>query len=240
MASIKYNAYGNTDQGLVRSRNEDAFLLNKELNVFAVADGLGGLPHGDIASQTAILELEKQLSDNAVKDSIDFDSIFKSVQDAVNNESKKVQGEFGIATTLTAAKIIGKTLFIGHIGDSGLFVFKKDQWMKLTTDHTMAQEMRDEAGAEKDIYIPDYYNHVLTQCIGQVKGLRVETIKYRLESGDRMLFYSDGVTKAWKVEELHELAFKSDGAESFARSIIEEANNRGGIDNVTAVAVFID
>jgi len=240
MNKISYRGYGQTDIGLERAKNEDAFTINEAYNFFAIADGLGGLPGGDVASQTAIQVLEEIVKEEAFEGGVDFASIFNKINAVILEKGKSFNSDFGIATTLTAGILDGDVMHIGHVGDTGIFVFKKDSWRKLTIDHTMAQQIRDEAESEEDIHIPDYYNHILTQCIGKSGKLVVETLDYEIEPGDRLLFYSDGVTKAWKTEELHVLSQESVDETAFVKKILEEGNNRGGIDNATAIAIFFD
>lgn len=237
MKSPTYDAFGETDKGLVRVINEDLFLINKEKNLFAIADGLGGLPQGDVASQLAIQTLASITS----KGTIDFKDAFEQINKVVNKAGKLINIDFGIGTTLTAITINNYKLQGGHAGDTGVFLFKKDCWIKLTKDHTMAEQMKDDAGEslQKDLYIPDYYNHVLTKCIGKENELKAQLFEQSLEPGDRILLYSDGVTKMLTPNELHQLAFEFKTSEKLVKKIIKEANARGGIDNITAIAIFI-
>lgn len=235
----KYQVYGNSNIGLVRKKNEDSFLINKQLDVFAVADGLGGLPYGDLASQAAIQELENQFKSLPDSQPPNYFEIVRSIKNAVIKKSIDLKCDFGIATTLTTIKLIEKTLHIAHVGDSGLFVFRKDLFTKLTTDHTMAQEMRHNADSE-NIYIPEYYNHILTECIGSSRDIHIEQKTYQVDSGDRLLLYTDGITKAFKQSELHNLSFKYDSPKDFVDHLISECNIRGGTDNATAIALFFD
>lgn len=235
MSLEKYDIFGASDKGLVRENNEDYFLIDLEDQVFAVADGLGGLPSGDVASKLAI----ETLKSFSTKERIEFETTFKAINKVVNERGIAINPDFGIGTTLTAIQLCDKQLFVGHVGDSGLFQFTKDHWMKWTKDHTMAEDIRDNAGAFKEeVIIPDYYNHILTQCLGKNDNLQVQTFELPLTSNDRLLLYSDGVTKAFTPEELHTLAFESTTAEQFVRTIIEKANSRGGVDNITAIAIF--
>jgi PPM family protein phosphatase len=232
----KYSIFGATDKGLVRESNEDSFLINLEEQLFAVADGLGGLPSGELASKLAI----ETLKSSATKELLDFKTVFKEINQVVNKTGSSINPDFGIGTTLTAIQIQNNQLFGGHVGDSGLFLFTKNQWLKLTKDHTMAEDIKDSAGPFKDqLTIPEYYNHILTQCLGKNDNLQVQTFQHALTPNDRLLLYSDGVTKAFSPEELHVLAFESISAEELVTTIIETANSRGGLDNITAIAIFI-
>lgn len=232
----KYNVFGATDKGLVRENNEDLFLIDLDHSLFAVADGLGGLPSGEIASSLAI----NALAATSSKAPIDFKVAFKHINKIVNTTGDTINSDFGIGTTLTAIQLYNNKLYCGHVGDSGLFLFTKNQWFKLTKDDTMAQDIKDNSAVPIDqLSIPDYYNHVLTQCLGKGDDLQIQTFEHTLTPNDRFLLYSDGVTKAFSPTELHLLAFQSATAEQFVKSIIDKANSRGGIDNITAIAIFV-
>lgn len=232
----KYDVFGATDKGLVREINEDQFLIDLDCNLFAVADGLGGLPNGELASKLAINTLASIPS----KAPINFKTAFNSINQIINTIGDTINSDFGIGTTLTAIQLYNDKLYCGHVGDSGLFLFTKNQWFKLTKDHTMAQDIRDNSGIPSDqLSIPDYYNQVLTQCLGKGNSLKIQTFERSLTPNDRLLLYSDGVTKALTPTELHLLAFESTTSEQFVTTILDKANSRGGIDNITAVAIFI-
>lgn len=235
MNSNKYDAFGATDKGLVREKNEDLFLIDLDHHLFAVADGLGGLPAGETASKLAIDSLAS--FSNQVP--IDFQNVFDRINKIVNQIGNTINTDFGIGTTLTAIQFHKNKLYAAHVGDSGLFHFTKNQWFQLTKDHTMAEEIKNNADPKNKGPIPEYYNHVLTQCLGKNDNLKPQIFEHILVPNDRFLLYSDGVTKAFSPDELHLLAYHSTTAEQFVKTIIKEANLRGGLDNVTAIAIFV-
>lgn len=230
---LTYSVFGRTDKGPVRETNEDFLLIDKDQNLFAIADGLGGLPMGDLASETAITSLAAISYDSK----FNFQVVFNKINETVNALGETINTDFGIATTLTAIKLQDNILFGGHVGDTGVFLFKKSSYIKLTKDDTMAEQMMEEGG--EDIYIPSYYYHILTQCIGKGNEPNIQTFEHVLERGDRILLYSDGITLTISPEELHYMAFKAETPEIFVNAIIEEANVREVSDNVTAIAIFV-
>jgi PPM family protein phosphatase len=234
-----FQAYGRTDRGLMRERNEDAFLSLSKQGFFAVADGLGGLPEGALASNLAVEFLEQLLERPGRNGKVDFRDLFNAVNARVYDEGRRVSEEIGIGTTLTAFKIGKGHLEVGHVGDSGLYQFRPGQPVrKLTTDHTMAEEMRARLRPGDNMYIPDYYTHTLTRCIGQAGEIEVENFAVPVLPGERFLLYTDGVTKVLQEEELNPQIWLDDSPEKAVRRLIDIANRRGGPDNVTAIAVF--
>ena len=103
----------------------------------------------------------------------------------------------------------------------------------------MEEEIRSRMAPDDDTIIPDYFSHTLTRCIGQQGDIETDIYKKDLKSGDRVLICSDGITKTLTDDELHEEAHEADSPESFVRSLIDMANERGGPDNSTGIAIFI-
>lgn len=233
-------AYGQTDQGLMRSDNEDALLVDAGKRIFAVADGLGGLPEGAMASEIAIEVLRQWTKKRKSADAVNFPPLFTRINEEVCTRGREVSSDLGIGTTLTVAHIVGNTLTIGHIGDTALVVFKADQWRQLTQDHTMAQEMISQLAPGEEAYIPDYFNHTLTRCLGQTGKVKIDVSTAQLEPGDRLLLFSDGVSKTMHMDEVHSLIFAAASPEAAVRKLIDTANERGGPDNTTAIAIFVE
>lgn len=240
MNRLSIKSYGQTDVGLVRQRNEDTFGIDEYRKIYAVADGLGGLPGGDIASETAIQILMKSDLDAVMQSKKGLESLFKEISKQIWLKGNEINPDIGIATTLTVVAIKDLKLLGEHAGDSGVVVFNREEWKKLTTDHTMAEEIRQRLHLEDRMQIPDYYNHILTECLGKGIELKPEQFEYEICKGDRILLYTDGVTKAFSFEELKKMIREVSEPKKFVQQIIRGANERGGVDNVTAVAIFVD
>jgi protein phosphatase len=231
-------AYGQTDTGRVRSTNDDSVYVNEAARVYAVADGLGGLPEGALASQIAI-QVVAEASAGATGDTVAWAAVFDEANRQVCAEGYRVNEEMGIGTTLTVVRLEPDALDIGHIGDSGVFVFTVDSCQQVTQDHTMAQEMLDRLCPGEHAYIPEYFEHTLTRCIGQGAATQTDVFRVPLSGGERVLLYTDGVTKTHTAEQLHAMAWAAADPRELVEQIIRQANERGGPDNVTAVAIFL-
>jgi protein phosphatase len=238
--TLSFRAYGQTDLGLMRERNEDAFLTMPKQAFFAVADGLGGLPEGSLASTLAVHCLQKWLEAPGRNGKVDLRTMFNLANARVYDEGRVVSTEIGIGTTLTAFRLNRGNIEIAHVGDSGLYLFRQgESAKKLTTDHTMAEEMRARLAPGDNMYIPDYYNHTLTRCIGQAGEIDVDIMTAPVKAGDRLLLYTDGVTKVFEQKEIADTAWLFDSPEKLVTHLIKEGNERGGPDNITAVAVYL-
>jgi protein phosphatase len=238
--TFSFRAYGQTDLGLMRERNEDAFLALPKQGFFAVADGLGGLPEGALASSLAIQCLQKWFEAPGRNGKVDLRNLFNLANARVYDEGRVVSSEIGIGTTLTAFRLHRGQIDIAHVGDSGLYLFRPGEpAQKLTTDHTMAEEMRARLAPGDNMYIPDYYNHTLTRCIGQAGEVESDLLSASVKAGDRLLLYTDGVTKVFEEKEIAETAWEHDTPEKLVAHLINLGNERGGPDNITAVAIFL-
>lgn len=233
-------AFGQTDQGLMRSDNEDCLLVDHRRGIFAVADGLGGLPEGSMASEVAIKALADSLKQTPREATPDLPAIMERINRRVYEQGRIVASEMGIGTTLTLAHIQGRRLRIAHVGDSGLVVFNNRSWHQITRDHTMAQDMLDRLRPGEHAYIPEYFSHTLTRCIGQLASVESEFYEYELTEGDRILLFTDGVTKTMSLDEIHSDILHAAEPEPFVTRLIDIANDRGGPDNITAIAIFVE
>ncbi|MDX2109260.1 MAG: PP2C family serine/threonine-protein phosphatase [Verrucomicrobiota bacterium] len=233
---MKYKTFGLTHPGKMRTRNEDAYLLDDIRRIYAVADGLGGLPEGDLASSMAIQQLNELLSASTSREP-DYLKVFNEISRAVWREGVRLQAEIGIGTTLTLLVLRERSCTVCHVGDCAVFLFRKDKWEQLTTDHTMAEELRAQHPGEQ-VIVPEHFSHTLTRCIGQPGELQVEIRKHTLKAGDRLLICSDGITKTISEEELYYISKVSSSPQELIEKCINLANDRGGPDNSTGIAIF--
>lgn len=236
---MKLITYGKTDPGLVRARNEDALLVDDTHGVYAVADGLGGLPEGALASSLAIANLKLALAESN-GEVPDFDRIFHEINHVVYMEGVKIGAQIGIGTTLTAVALRKSEGVIGHVGDCALFLLRDGVTEQLTLDHTMEEEIRATYGDGPTPDIPEHYAHTLTRCIGQPTGFKVDVVPLKVKPRDRIFLCSDGLTKVLTLREVHSLAQQAVKPADLVNAFINGANDRGGPDNITVVAIFVE
>lgn len=237
---MEITAYGKTDKGRVRERNEDAFLADQRIGIFAVADGLGGLPDGDRASLLAIESLHQALAETANGAVTDFQILFERINQSVFQEGCRLKAEIGIGTTLTALFLNAHNRYtISHVGDSSAFLYRQGQLFQLTEEHTMEMELRNSNRYHGE-YIPEYLSHTLTQCLGQMDAIKANLIHGSLEIGDIFLLCSDGISKVIDFGAFVGFFESASSPQQLVENLIDEANERGGPDNATAVAVFVN
>ena len=212
------NAYGASDVGKRRARNEDAFLIDEAIGLFVVADGMGGHAAGDVASSLAISAFRKGLAGDAVADAILAANL------AVWQQSRAEAAQSGMGTTLTAMlreRNSDSSLIVGHVGDSRLYRLRNGKLEQLTRDHSVAG------------------TSMLTRAIGTRPDVEVDVFRTPIAPGDRYLICSDGLTGMVHDEDLRVMLAQDKGLDAICGDLIDAANLRGGIDNITAIVVSV-
>ncbi len=237
---MSLRSYAHTDVGNVRPENEDSFLRNDIHQLYAVADGIGGLPAGGQASQLAVATLEKIFTSHAAGHKLNYPRILAEVNDQVFRLGRILSPQFGIGSTLTFAHITGVKLNIGHVGDSSALRLRSKQLEQLTRDHTIENEMKDRAARGEPMAMLMENRNALTRCIGQPPPLEAECTSHTLLPHDRYLLCSDGISRFISTAEIADILGAAEEPEAAARRLIARANDLGGLDNSTAVVLFCD
>ena len=235
---ISIRAAALTDIGRVRRNNEDRCLLDLELGLFGVADGVGGLPGG---AEAAALALESVAGGiRGAGTTPNLTAIVRAANDAVHRLGQTLSPDTGIGSTLTFGHIRGADLQIAHVGDSRCYALRDDQLELLTSDHSVENEVRARRARGESVFFHEGNRNALTRCMGQPFTLDVDIIDRPLRPRDRYLFCTDGITRLVDEPELADLLGKNEEPEPLLREIIALAIRRGGPDNATGVLLFID
>lgn len=229
-----------TDIGRVRPENEDSFLCNDLHQIYAVADGIGGLPSGGQASEMAIDVLAQIFAKYQAGLPVDYQSVVEQINDKVFLLGRVLSPQFGIGSTLTFAHLTGVKLNIGHVGDSAALRVRSKQIEQLTTDHTIENEMREREARGESLSLLMENRNALTRCIGQPPPILAHCSKHTVLPHDRYLLCSDGITRYIATAEIEEIMLQSVEPKDVAQTLINRANERGGLDNSTAVVLFFD
>jgi serine/threonine protein phosphatase PrpC len=229
-----------TDIGRVRPENEDSFLCNDTHQIYAVADGIGGLPSGGQASEMAVDVLGQIFAKYQTGLPVDYQSVVEQINDKVFLLGRVLSPQFGIGSTLTFAHLTGIKLNIGHVGDSAALRVRSKQIEQLTTDHTIENEMREREARGESLSLLMENRNALTRCIGQPPPILAHCSKHTVLPHDRYLLCSDGITRYIAIAEIEEIILQSAEPKDVAQTLINRANERGGLDNSTAVVLFFD
>lgn len=237
---MKLHTFALSDVGRVRPENEDSYLCSESLRLYAVADGIGGLPSGAQASQLAVAALEKCFADLPAGQKPDYPQILNEVNQQVFELGRVLSPQFGIGSTLTFAHLVGVKLNIGHVGDSCALRLRAKALEQLTSDHTVENEMRERAARGEPMAMLMENRNALTRCIGQPPPLQGDCHAHTVLPHDRYLLASDGISRYVTLPEIQEIIQQAFEPAAAAKRLVECANERGGLDNSTAVVLFFD
>jgi protein phosphatase len=221
-----------TDIGLVRNENEDRFLCDAELRLFAVADGIGGLPGGAEAAETAVNALLRDVRSSPAPDLV---RAFAAAQSAVLDLSDRLAPDTGLGTTLCATIIHGKILRVANVGDSRAYLFRGGKLLLLTYDDTVENDVIRRRGLGEKIEMQERYRNALTRCIGQPMPLQIEVKEHALEAGDLILVCSDGITRSLPDSLIATHLGVAREPVLTLGALIAASLERGGNDNATGV-----
>lgn len=228
-----------------RSNNEDAFLLDEQLQVYAVADGMGGYHGGEVASGLVVRSLHDFMAHNAADTDVtwpwgiepgrSFVENLLSVALRVANGAvlKRRRGRLAqMGSTAVAVAMDGRDAVLAHVGDSRIYRLREGVLERLTVDHSLLEQLR-AMGAREE---PEGIGHVITKAIGfsedTAPDLRVE----RVEPGDVLLLCSDGLSDPLDDEELRQHLMRRSAHEA-ADALVSAAYEAGGSDNITALVL---
>ena len=248
---MKVIGHAATDAGPQREINQDRVYVDNDFGLYIVCDGMGGHAAGDLAADMAIekvcaylSEHRSELEDISPKSPSDT-QVLSIVEDAVVAASKAVfdkaesERKFqGMGTTITLLLIRNNSGLLAHVGDSRLYLQRNNEFHQLTRDHTYVQEMIDRGGMTPEEARNSPYAHVLTRALGVLESIPVDTLRFELAPGDRMLLCSDGVYDAIDLE--NEVSGASaDNTEEAVSFLIRRSCESNAQDNVGAVVVDI-
>ncbi len=248
---IKY--WAATDVGRKRADNEDNFLIDENVNLFIVADGMGGHASGEVASAIAVhtirevIHRERGLFDtfdpSNPEDQMEVSTLLEyAVHEACSRVWHKAQMEpekRGMGTTVVSLLLIGDHGFIAYVGDSRIYLLREETIYPLTEDHSLMNELIRSGKLQKEEIASSPYarfKNAMTRAVGVYENVEVDVLDFEIAPGDSFLLCSDG---------LYEYLDESDIATNLSLTDIEEipgrlidiANSRGGKDNITALVI---
>ena len=232
---MKLAAASATDQGLVRSNNEDAFLIDDQRALFAVADGMGGHRGGEVASHTAIEALRAAIANGTPL----HDAITRA-NTAVLTRAAGDDQLTGMGTTMTAVVAIGgRQLLIGHVGDSRAYMLHEGTMRRATDDHSLVEELVREGRLTPEQAEAHPQRAIVTRALGVDDPVDVDLYTLDVEAGDRVLLCSDGLTTMVRERDIERLARAEPDPQRLADALVAAANAAGGEDNITVVVVDV-
>ncbi len=235
-------ASSRTDTGRIRANNEDCLKVDAECGLFLLADGMGGHNAGEVASEIAVNEAYAYVMQET-DEAEDVAAIPGALEGALlraHNTIKEKAGSdimlYGMGTTLVELMIKDKKAYVCHVGDSRAYLYR-GTLQRITKDHTVGDAWV-EQGIMKQDQVPARKRHMLTQCLGYGNAPVPDSVSVSLKIGDILLLCSDGLTDMLSDQEIGRIIRNGvEDIEATAGSLVEEANNNGGRDNISVVIV---
>jgi protein phosphatase len=248
---------GVTDVGRVRTNNEDSFRILEPLNLFILSDGMGGEAHGEIASSMAVETVAnycgrpegcKENTGAAAHGGVaaGLSAQARLLQKAVFQANSQIHQsaqehpeQRGMGATLTAGWVNGNTLSVAHVGDSRAYLLRTGSLQQLTNDHSLVAEQ-----VRRGILTPQQAEEsdmqsVLLRALGANPEVDVDVDEVSLMPRDVLLFCSDGLTRMVTEPEIAGSLQAETDPQSAARKLVDLANERGGLDNVTVIVARV-
>lgn len=235
-----------TDIGKTRSMNQDSFLVSENndngLNLYLLADGMGGYKGGEIASKVAITAVNKYITQKFDEISKNKESILELIEESIDfansaiyEESEQDEELQDMGTTLEVVLIYNNRIYIGHIGDSRIYRVRKNKMKKITTDHSYVEKLIQDGEITREESYTHPKKNLLIKALGTDKEVDPDLIYAPLERGDVLIMCSDGLTNMIREDKILEII--KENKEDCTTDLVDEANNEGGLDNITVVVI---
>jgi len=235
-----------SDVGKVRTANEDAYVIEPEIGLFIVSDGMGGHKGGALASSIVAGDLSVMIENRLHRLKSDSPrAVRRLFKAAIAEQSRQLWiegavGEHGyreMGATVVVLLIRRRRACVANVGDSRLYRFRAGRLRQVTKDHSVIGELL-EAGA---IEPHEVENHAasgqITHYIGMETDAAAHVRTFALQKGDRLLLCTDGLTDMLDEKSITGILATENSAQTACEKLVQEANNAGGHDNITALIV---
>jgi protein phosphatase len=235
---------GRTDVGIIRSGNEDNFLMVPDKGIFIVADGMGGHAAGEVASEMAVRVIAREigslqgLNDEQVAERMRLS--IRAANGAIFERTLTEHDKRGMGTTVTGLTLFGNRFLLGQVGDSRAYLLRDGKLTQVTKDHSYVQEQVDAGYLTPEQARTHPYSNVITRCVGANADVMPDIYVGSVRQGDLFLLASDGLTGMLEDPQLAEIMKSGRQPQEQVDMLIDEANRHGGLDNITAIMVRID
>lgn len=228
-----------SDVGLRRKLNEDSacYLERADFKIYVVADGMGGHNAGEVASKMAAeqivqyidenysLECEETLISNAIKAANEDIYKFSKTNDKLN----------GMGTTVTAALVTPKFIYIANVGDSCCMAFKNGELKKITKDHSLVQELLDSGTISEVEAVNHPKKNIITRALGTCIHVEVDVFRLDINQYNLFILCSDGLTNEVTKEDILRIIDNENNYITIANNLVDLAKEKGGRDNITVL-----
>jgi serine/threonine protein phosphatase PrpC len=238
---MKIAAAGLTDIGCVRRSNEDNLGLFPELNLYLIADGMGGHAAGEVASKMAVETIKEFFTSPEITQQTEEARLTRAIAHAnqrIYEASERDAALSGMGTTVVAVLAQPTEIIISFVGDSRVYLYQNGKVEQLTQDHSLVNEY-----IRKGLLTPEAaerhpLKHVLSRALGTNPTVEVEIARRIPASGDVLILCSDGLSNKLTHDEMNSILMEAEGdLEKTGRALVEKAKEKGGEDNITTILI---
>ena len=237
--------FASSDIGKAREINQDYYSIPKpedSLQLFILADGMGGYNGGEIASSLATASAKSYIENNFDKIEHNKEAILELIKNAIEyanmvvfEKSKQEPNLEGMGTTLDICFIYNNKVYVGHVGDSRIYRIRGEIIRKLTKDHSYVQQLVEDGKITREEAEHHPKKNMLLKALGCTAMVEPDLRARNIETGDILLMCSDGLTNMVEEKEIYRVV--RENPETAAQVLVELANAAGGYDNITVVII---
>jgi protein phosphatase len=237
---VRLISYSLSDVGKKRDHNEDSFLVNDALSLYAVADGMGGHQAGERASKMALEGLV-----GLIEKGEERADALAALREAAQSSGAKIfaaaqadETLHGMGTTLTSLWFQRGRAYLAHVGDSRAYLYRDGRVQQLSDDHSWVSEQVRAGMMTEEEAKESKFRHIITRSVGFEKEVQVDSAAIPVQAGDCFVICSDGLSNYVEHEELARI-LQARFYREVPRLLVDLANDRGGDDNVTVVVIHV-
>ena len=251
--TLQARAAGLSDVGRTRAHNEDSFAVDLERRFFLVADGMGGHGNGEVASSLTIeaasdfLRQSNEIESGEPAETATAPLTSRTLRSAIEAGHARVvravdedEALTGMGTTVVGLMLGSQSVSVAHVGDSRAYLLRNADFQLVTDDHTWVNEQVRAGYLSPDQARSHPLKSVVTRAIGGEHDVDVDVQEIEVESGDLFLLCSDGLTTMLSDEEIRSHLVTDESLEDRCAALIEHANARGGVDNITVILLDLE
>lgn len=245
------NYYGISNIGKSRKENQDKIYLPSEksaIKYFIIADGMGGVSGGEIASGIAIETIKDYINENIGNIEFEKEQIEELIRGAIAKANKFIfqraerEEELkGMGTTVVVALLYGNRVYVGHVGDSRIYRIRNNIIRQLTKDHSYVQALLQEGSITKAEAENHPQKNILLKVVGCEEFVEPDIMVKGFIKDDVLLMCTDGLTNMVSVDEIYDVAVRGKkDTKKACKKLVDMANANGGYDNVSVILISKD
>lgn len=235
-----------TSIGRIRDINQDSYYISRDIKcpLFIIADGMGGHKAGEIASNMAVEIISSSFENQINNVDLNDDNIIAIIRSSIckaNDEiyEKSIEKEeySGMGTTVTLAYENQGKIFIGHVGDSRAYLLRNSTLYQVTKDHSLVEELVKNGSITREEARFHPQKNIITRALGTDKEIEIDVIVKEILQEDILLLCTDGLSNMLSDDEIKKALIESENMQEACELLVQLSNEKGGLDNISVVAV---